>query len=748
MLNHALVVATWTVALALMPVISAQAQQSGTPAGAVRSAVVTVASSPIVLDGLLDEPAWRATATIGDLVQRQPMTGTAPSERTDVTLLRDSDNLYIGVIAYDSEPRRVLAAQMARDGGLGSDDRIEILLDTFRDQRNAFYFATNPAGALLDGLAFGNGELNNEWDAIWNVRTRRTDQGWTAEFAIPFKSLSFPSDTRSWGFNISRTIQRRLEEDRWTGALLQTRFLQVSEAGEISGIDGAKQGLGLDLRPFIAGSQLHLGSTGVNDFNGKPGLDMFYNLSSSLKLSATFNTDFGETEVDARTINLTRFSVLFPEKRSFFLEDAGVFAFASTGPDPAAGIPGTGAEVFPFFSRQVGLLAGREVPLDVGVKLTGKVSRTEIGLLDVRTGDLEVGGREVTSAKNVLVGRVKQNLFQQSYIGAIVTSGNPAQPLTSTTVGADLRLSTSRLMGKSRNLIVNAYGLRSINEGVSTKDWSYGVSAHYPNDKISAQVVLREIQANFTPAVGFVQRDNVRLFRAAFSYNPRPKKFLNLQQMFHDFYYTQFTNLSNGQLESADFYMTVLDWHVNTGDSFHGLLDFNRVYEHLFEPFAISPGVVLPVGEYRFTRLRSNLLTSAGRRKLSGNLTVTWGDYWSGTAEQITAGATFRLPPRFTFSVNTNQTFAKLPQGHFTARIYTSNINYTSSPQLAFSNLIQYDNRSRNLGWQSRVRWTIRPGDDFFFVLNQGWIQENAEEVRFRPMDRKISAKFQYAFRF
>ena len=275
---------------------------------------------------------------------------------------------------------------------------------------------------------------------------------------------------------------------------------------------------------------------------------------------------------------------------------------------------------------------------------------------------------------------------------------------------------------------------------------SYGMSAHYPNDKINAQVVLREIQQNFQPALGFVQRDNVRLFRAAFSYNPRPRGFLNLQQMFHDFYYTQFTNLSNGQLESADFYMTLFDWHVNTGDSFHGMFDVNRVYEQLFEPFAISPGVILPIGEYRFTRFKSNLFTTAARRPLSGGLTITWGDYWSGTAEQINANVTFRVAPKFTFTVSTNQTFAKLPEGHFTARIYTSNINYTSSPRLAFSNLVQFDNRSRNLGWQSRVRWTMRPGDDLFFVFNQGWIQEAGENIRFRAMDRKVSAKIQYAF--
>lgn len=732
------------VAWLVIPVAAAAGQAPERPR---RTTTVGVAAAPMSLDGVLDEADWRTAPQIGELVQRQPVPGQAPSERTDIRLLRDAGNLYIGVTAYDSEPGRVVGNQMARDGGLGTDDRIEILLDTFRDQRNAFYFATNPGGTLLDGLAFGN-SLNSDWDTIWDVRTRRTDEGWVAEFAIPFKSLNFPADGGTWGFNVSRTIQRKLEENRWSGARLENTFFQVSEAGEILDIGRASQGLGIDLRPFLAGTHLHLGRSGPSELDTRPGFDLFYNLTSSLKLSMTANTDFGETEVDARTINLTRFSVLFPEKRSFFLEDAGVFSFASTGPQPAAGIPGTGAEVFPFFSRQIGLLSGQEVPLDAGVKLTGRVGRTDIGVLDVRTRDVTLaGGREV-EAKNLVVARVRQSFLQQSYAGVIVTDGNPALPLSGRTLGADLRLATSRLLGRSRNLVATAYALRSINEGRTGRDWSYGMSAAYPNDRIAAQVVVREIQENFRPPIGFVQRDNVRLVRAAFSFNPRPRSFLNLQQTFHDFYYTQFTNLSNGRIESADFYMTLFDWHFRSGDNPHGMLDFQRVYEHLFEPFAISPGVVLPVGEYRFNRFRSNLFTTAARRRVSGGATVTWGEYWSGDAEQLTANVTFRLPPTFALTLSANQTWAELPEGHFTARIFTSTANYTASPRFAISNLLQYDNRSRNLGWQGRLRWTLRPGDDIFLVVNQGWVREPGEAPRFRAMDRKLSAKVQYAFRF
>ena len=704
---------------------------------------MTPTTDVVTIDGVLDEPIWRAAPTIGALTQRQPEQGRPPTERTEVTLLSDRDHLYVGVVAYDSEPERVIGTQMARDGSLAADDRVEILLDTFRDQRSAFYFATNPSGALVDGLV-ASGQLNADWDAIWDVRTRRTGQGWVAEFAIPFKSLSFPADRTVWGFNVSRTVYRKLEEDRWSGARLRTQLYQLSEAGEITNLTGLTQGIGLDVRPFFAGRWLR--ADGEDDGGGEPGLDVFYNITPSLKLTATFNTDFGETEVDARQINLSRFSVLFPEKRSFFLQGAGVFNFASTGPEPAGGIPPTGADVYPFFSRQIGLLGGREVPVDAGVKLTGTVGRTDVGVLSVRTGDLPL----VVGEKNFFVGRVKRNLLQQSYVGAIFTGGHPADGQSGQTYGADMRLATSRFLGRPNNFVVNGYAVRSVNEGRSGRDWSYGVSAHYPNDRVNAQVAYREIPENFKPALGFVQRDNVRLFRAAGSYNPRPKNFLNVQQMFHDVYYTRFTRLDNGEVESWDLYVTLLDWHLKSGDNLHGMFDFNPTYERLFEPFEISPGVRLQPGEYRFTRFRSNLLSTAAKRRLSGSVNLTYGNYWSGKAEQITTSLTYKLPPRFTATVSTNQTFARLPEGEFIARIFTSTVSYAASPSLSLSNLVQYDNRSRNLGWQSRVRWTLQPGSDLFLAFRQGWIQEPEDRGnrRFRTEDSKLSAKFQYSLRF
>lgn len=706
-----------------------------------RSAAVTAITSKITVDGALDEPAWSAAPKIGELIQRMPATGQPPSERTEVTLLHDADHLYIGVMCYDSEPRRIIGTQLAHDAGLNSDDRLEIVLDTFRDQSNAFYFATNPVGALVDGLAFTNGQLSNEWDGVWDVRTKRTDEGWAAEFAIPFKTVSFPADRTVWGFNIARHIYRKQEEARWSGARLEVaRVVQVSEAGEVTGLQGLSQGVGLEVRPFTAGRWLHLG--GRDTTTGKPGLDMFYNITPSLKLTATVNTDFGETEVDARQINLSRFSLFFPEKRSFFLEDAGVFSFVANGPAPSPGLPVTGADMYPFFSRQIGLLAGEEVPIDFGLKLTGKVGRTDLGVLDVRTRDV-LGVPE----KNFFVGRVRQNFLQQSYVGAILTDGHPSQTRTSRTFGADVRLATSRMLGRRQNLVINAYGVRSQNQDTPTRDWSYGFTAEYPNDKYSAQVVMRDIQQNFRPALGFVQRRNVRLLRVAGGFAPRPKKFMNLQQAIHDLQYTRFTRLDNGEVESWEYYQNLVDWHFKSGDSVHSLLDFNPRYERLFAPFVISPGVVLPPGEYRFTRW-GHFFMSANRRKLQAQANFTHGSYWSGRGETLTAGMTYKLPPRLIVQLNTNQTFARLPQGKFIARIYSTNVNYNHSPFLAFSNLLQYDNLSRNLGWQSRARWTLQPGNDLFFVFSQGWLQDTIERHRFTAQDSKVSAKFQYSLRF
>ncbi|MBI1746722.1 MAG: carbohydrate binding family 9 domain-containing protein [Acidobacteria bacterium] len=690
------------------------------------------AESPIVIDGILDEPDWAKAAPIGEIVQREPRPGEPATEKTEVKLLYDHQNFYIGVMCYDSAADRVIGTQMERDADLSFDDHIEILIDTFRDRRNAFYFATNPAGALVDGLIIENGQINREWDAIWSVRTRRFDQGWSAEFAIPFKSLSFHKGQSVWGFNFSRTIKRKLEEDRWASPRLDVRFLQVSEAGEISGFSEVRQGLGLDVRPYGSSKWFHHNATRDGALTGKGGADIFYNITPSLKWTTTVNTDFAETEVDGRQINLTRFPLFFPEKRSFFLENAGVFNFSNlSGPSP---------DLLPFFSRRLGLLGGREVPILAGTKLTGKAGRYDIGIVDVRTRAVES-----LDGRNFFVGRVKRNLFAQSYVGALFTEGEPASALTQRTFGADLRLATARFLGRERNFGIDVFALKSHDEKVRGQDGAYGLSASYPNDLWDIRMDWRQIEKNFNPALGFAPRTNVRKLFAAVEFNPRPKNFMNVRQMFHEFRYTRFTRMDNQQVESWRFFMAPINYTLNSGDR----IEFNYVptFERLFEPFAIAKGVVLQKGDYRFTRWRAEFGTA---EKRPWEIEGTWwfGTYWSGHAHQVTTSFLYRWKSRFRGSLDLDQTFARLKQGDFVTRIISWRSNYSVSPFLTFYNLLQFDSESKNLGWQSRVRWIIHPGNELFFVFTHGHLQDDRGGFHFRPAETGLALKLHYTFRF
>ncbi|MBI1956094.1 MAG: carbohydrate binding family 9 domain-containing protein [Acidobacteria bacterium] len=687
------------------------------------------ATEKIQIDGRLEELAWAEADSIGEIHQREPLPGQPPSEKTEVKILFDNQNLYIGVRCFDSQPAGIIGTRMVRDADLLDDDRIELLLDTYRDRRNAYYLATNPLGVLVDGLIIENGTLNREWDAIWQVRTQRFPEGWSAEFAIPFKTLTFPAQASTWGFNFSRTIKRKIEEDRWASPRLDVQFLQVSEAGEITYPSEITQGRGLDVRPFVAGRWLHRAQTAKDTLTGDPGLDVFYNITPNLKWTSTLNTDFGETEVDARQINLTRFPTFFPEKRSFFLENVGVFNFANTG-----------NELIPFFSRRVSLLEDEEVPILVGSKLTGKIQSTDVGLLYARTGETIAA-----SPKDFFVGRVKQNLFRQSYLGAIFTEGNPGLAMSARTFGADARLATSRFLGSERNFNFNTFWLESSNEGVPEDDAAFGFSASYPNDLLEIRLDWRQIGENFRPALGFAPRPGVRFLRADLVYGPRPRNFLNVRRMLHEFFFTRYTRLDHGRVESWRFQIAPLLWDFNSGD--HIEFNYAPVFERLFEPDEISDGVILPPGDYSFTRWRLEAFT-ASKRALEVRVTWWFGTYWSGHADEIRTILNWKVAPHFQASLDANQTFARLKEGTFVARLFTLRLNYSLSPFISISNFVQYDNDSRNLGWQTRFRWILKAGNDIFMTVNQGWQQESEGGLHFRVSDRKLAAKVQYTLRF
>ncbi len=697
---------------------------------------VSPCSGKLTLDGLLDEAAWMQAPTLGEIQQREPKPETAASERTEVRLLKDQDNLYVGVICYDAAPDKVVATQMARDADLEIDDSIAILLDTFHDRRNAFYFATNPAGALIDGLIVENQEnINFNWNAIWNVRAKRTAQGWSAEFAIPFKSLSFNPGQDVWGFNFSRVIVRKIEEDRWATPRLDVEFTQVSEAGELTGFAQIEQGRGLDVRPFAVGRWIK-DERGNSRFEGDVGGDIFYNLTPGLRLTSTINTDFAETEADNRQINLTRFPLLFPEKRAFFLENAGVFDFGRSVVRQQ--------EMIPFFSRRIGLLNGQEVPILAGTKLTGKVGKFDIGALAIRTQPTPL-----TEAKNYFVGRFKRNLFKQSFIGAMYTEGDPVNPNSGRTIGADMRLATANFLGTKRNFAVDAYAIKTTRGNAdgtrrTGDDTSFGVIASYPNDRWWGYAEYRHVGRDFDPALGFIQRKAIDKFSYRTEFNPRPKKFLNVRQMFHEFQFTAYRRNDFDKIESWRLFTAPVNWEFNTGDRVE--LNWVPTYERLFVPFEIADGVTLPAGGYRFTRYRAEFET-APKRPVQAMVTWWFGTYFSGRADEFEAEVLFKPNRHWQLGVTAEQTFARLPQGNFVARVWALRADYAFSPFFTVANFIQYDNESRNVGLQSRLRWILKPGNDLFLVFNQGW-EEQLGGLTFRRVGTRITGKVQYTFRF
>jgi hypothetical protein len=691
--------------------------------------VATRTAEAIRVDGRLDEAAWQRAAPIGRFVQREPIEGSEPSESTDVRVLYTDSALYIGVLCHDRSPREIVSTQLTRDAELDVDDRILIVLDPFFDHRNGFFFEVNPAGARSDGQVSNNAErLSLEWDGIWNAVARITDEGWIVEIEIPFKTLRFKPGQTTWGFNVEREIKRRQEIDRWTAARQNIWIGNLAEAGRLEGLEGVRQGRGLDLRPHAS----------VAAANGDPesalGVDVFKNLTPSLSAALTVNTDFAETEADLRQVNLTRFPLFFPEKRAFFLEGAGVF--------DVAGLVNT-TDIRPFFSRRIGLLEDLAVPIRVGAKLTGRQGHYNVGVLDIETGSLDdpalTGGS--VPRQNLLAARVSRNILQQSWIGGIVTHGNPTGAGDNTLIGGDARFATSTFRG-NKNLSLDLYLFATDDEASRSRAGAGGFKLDYPNDRWDVALNFKQIGENFRPALGFVPRAGIRKTDVSIAFQPRPDRW-GIRQFFFELEPAVVTNLRN-QVETWSVFTAPFNLRTESGEH----LEWNYIpqFERLDEPFEVSPGVVIPPGSYQWTRYRAEVET-ATKRPWVVEAAWWWGGFYGGTLRQIEASVTLKPNTHVAVSAQAERNDVTLPQGRFYTEMLTIRADYNFTPDISWANLAQYDNESRIAGWQSRFRWILRPGNDLFLVVNRGWFR-TFDDGRFEPRFDRESAKLQYTFRF
>ncbi len=671
---------------------------------------VPFTSSPPTIDGRLGSEEWRGAAVLDGFRQVEPTEGAPVSEPTRLYVMVDRHHLYLGVDYRDSDPAGIRATQIVRDANLDPDDRIEIVLDTFLDRRNAYFFQIGPGGSKGDGLIGNNGAFfEKSWDGIWRGRAVIHDEGWSAEMAIPAKTLSLKPGLDSWGFNATRHVKRKNEVTQWASPNRQTRFFQVAAAGTLHGMSVLDQGVGLDVVPFVSLQGRRDHDTDEEGSKAEPGLDLRYRVTPSLTASATVNTDFAETEVDDRVVNLTRFPVFFPEKRDFFLEDSSIFTFADLEGD-----------FIPFFSRRIGLSAGGEpVPLLLGGKLAGRVGNWNLGVLDVVAD--QFGGVE---RKNLAVVRAARNVLAESTVGALVTLGDPATDGDNAVAGVDFNYRTRSFRG-DKNFQGRVWALGSRDdpaapEGTETDGYAYGFGVDFPNDRWAGGMAYREISEDFRADLGFVRRRGIRDLVGGFVFRPRPEgPRLDAVRRF-DFGadVNVIWDLESGRVETASLFLTPFEVLLESGDRFE--IEAMPTRERLFEPFEIRPGVVIPPGTYGFERFRLEA-ELADKRPVSGAMIWETGTFFDGRRDLYSVTTALRLVRGFEVEAEWEHNDVTLPVGDFTTHLARLRFQVDFTPRLSWSTLLQWDDTTHTVGANHRLRFILAPGRELFFVVNQGF---------------------------
>ena len=770
MRSSALTAIVSTVALlSAVPSSSALGQQAdGNDAsnGAIRAAPASLEAHALTgdidinLDGRIDEAVWATATPITDFTQQEPVEGAEPSERTEIRVVFDEDNLYIGAIIYD-DPEGVLAFQRERDAPLGTDDRFMWILDTFLDGRTGYFFEINAAGLMGDGIISGGGGgwfgggTNKAWDGIWEVRTAMRPDGWSAEIQIPFRTLNFDPGQSEWGINFQRTIRRKNEEILWRGYRRSEGLRSPVYAGRLTGLQNMSQGVGLEARPSMVGNWRNIPADPVrNTYPTDISLDVNYSVTSSLRASGSINTDFAELESDQRRVNLTRFPLRFPERRDFFLEGSGVFSFAPrSGPSP-------------FYSRNIGISDGRQVPIRYGTRMTGQIDAYEVGFYQIGTGNntyLDSDNIEATIlSEDFTVARVKRRLFEQSAIGAIYTrrdgmlDSDGLAMGAQHTAGVDLDFSTRHFLG-NKNLELEAFVAWNSNPdpiGTPNLDLadltSRGARLNFPNDIWTGHVSYREFGDDYDPSLGFVMRNDFRRLENRIGWSPRTAGISWLRGLDFSSQIRVQGQMSTGILEEREIQFRPLGLNFESGDNLNiTVTNINEYLDFQFEP---SDGIIVEPGRYRTREYRLNAHTS-GRRRVSLFGGIARGGFWDGDRQRVNARITFRPRPGVNISTNFERNDVSMPTGDFTTAAYELGAEWLPSPWISFTNQLQYDDQSELLGLFSRVRWIVKPGNDVYFVYTHNWQYEYLDPLdrdtrNLRRLSRGASIKVNYTYRF
>jgi uncharacterized protein DUF5916 len=665
---------------------------------------------PLKIDGALDEPLYANVAPISDFIQQEPHEGEPATEKTEMWVAFDNDNIYVSFRCWETEPDRVVANEMRRDGPnmWQGNDLVAVSFDTFHDGRNSFNFVMNALGARDDGQVTNERQWNGDWNTVWDVRSGRFEGGWTVEAAIPFKSIRYQRGVeQTWGFQAFRTNRWKNEISYVThvpAARGQSALYQGSVGATLEGLEAPSSKV-LELKPYaISDVKTDRPSAVSNDVSGDVGLDVKYGLTQNVTADFTYNTDFAQIEADEQQVNLTRFSLFFPEKREFFLENQGTFAFGGAA---AGGFSAANSDVpILFYSRRIGLNDGRPIPIIAGGRTTGRMGRYTLGVIDMQTDD----DRGVRST-NFSVMRIKGDFLRRSNVGLLFTGRSVGQSGS----GTNGVFGFDGTFGFYDNLNINTYWARSTTSGRTRKDTSYRAQLDYQGDRYGAQLEQLFIGDDFNPEVGFVRRRDMRRSSALLRFSPRPKGIRVVRKFFYSGSFDYIEN-GRGHLETRDANGEVAIEFQN-GDRLS--LDVTSNYEFLPRPFEIAPAITLPVGGYDFNNvhLQMNL---GQRRTISGQFALDRGSFYDGhkttlslSRGRINAGSQLSLEPSYQFNV------VDLREGSFNNQLVGSRVTYTMTPLMFTSALLQYNSSSHSVSANVRLRWEYRPGSEFFVVYNE-----------------------------
>ena len=699
-----------------------------------RIARATAIEAPITLDGKLDEAVWDLAAPATDFYQWQPNPGAPGTERTEVRFLYDQDNLYVGFFCFDSDPDGVMVNELKEDFQGQESDGVIVVIDGLHDRRSGFVFTTNPAGAKRDFQASNDGStMNMDWDGVWDVATTTNEQGWIAEFVIPFKTLRFSDEEQQeWGLNIVRRIRRKNEDDYWVPVPWPYRANKMSMAGTLEGIENIRQGRNFKVKPFaIGGFRQTRDSAGVlgrdGDFDG--GLDIKYGLTSTMTLDLTYRTDFAQVEADQQQLNLTRFNLFFPEKREFFLENAGLFNFGE--PTQLFSARGGGGRrpnnLRPFFSRRIGLDQGRSVPIVGGARVTGTMGSYELGLMTMKTES-----HKGNPSDTFTIGRVKKNLLRNSWVGALFTGREATGEGDYNRVyGTDARFQFFR------KLEVSGYLMQSETPGLEGDDQARQLEGGWRGETFSAGALYHQVQKNFNPEVGFLRRRDTTLYSGAASWRPT----LEAAPQVRNFGLgTSFDYYTDGVGDIA-----TREHSVDAGMFFQNgaALSFatsNR-FERLSREFLIG-GVEIPVGDYQF-RGYSASFNSNRSRKVSGNVSVDWGDFWTGSRKSMTGRLALRPNYHLNIDLNYTRNDITLANGDTSSSLVGLRLLYAFTSRMFFNAFIQYNTDTNQVSSNIRFNIIHHPLSDLYLVYT-----DTRDTLNGELRDRAFVVKFTQLFNF